>query len=162
MSEEVKEEVKEVVKEVKEEVKEIKEEIKKVDLAFSPFVTEDDKFDILVKCYKDDKDEIMVSRVDFSFDDKREDIKEIRFTFKHASQGDFNIISNQGGTIVNEDDTPDHVNLNKLEFARLLVLIRDWNLPQELSNVNIVNLNPKIIKSVIYGLREKISLEGIL
>jgi len=160
------EEVKEIKKEVKEEAEEVKEEVKevinKVDLGFSPFVTENDRFDIFVKCYKEKNDEIIVKNVDIGFDDERKDIKEIKFTFKHASQGDFNIISSQAGLVVNEDDKADNVSLNKLEFARLLVLIRDWNLPYELNNSNIIGLNPKIVKAVIYDLREKISLEGIL
>jgi len=165
MSEEVKERVEEAKEGIKETIKveteEVKEEVKE-GLGFSPFITEDDKFDVIVECYKGESGEIMVKGVDASFDKERKDIKQIKFTFKHASQGDFNVISSQGGTIINESDAPDHANLNKLEFARFLVLIREWSLPEELSNFNIINLNPKIIKSVIFTLREKINLEGIL
>jgi len=158
MSEEVKEEkVKETVKE------EIKEVVKsaKGELGFSPFIYESDTFDIIIKCYKDEKLGLLVDKVDTEFEESKLEVREITFTFKYPSQGDFNIISTQAGTIVNEDDTPNHINLNKLEFARLLVLVRKWSLPEELSNPNLVDLDPKIVKAVIYGLREKLNLNGI-
>jgi len=166
MSEKVKEEVKEpeVKEEVKEEIKEeVKEEIKdsKGDLGFSPFIHESDIFDIIIRCYKDKEKGLLVDKVDTEFEEDKQEIRGITFTFKYPSQGDFNIISTQAGAIVNEDDAPDHINLNKLEFARLLVLIRKWSLPEELSNSNLVDLDPKIVKAVIYGLREKLNLNGI-
>jgi len=153
--------------EAKEEKEEAKEEEKEEadnaeeQLGFSPFVKEDDRFDIKVCCYNDDELGLLVKGVDTEFDEEKEDTQEIKFTFKHVSQGDFNVISAQSGSFINDDDAPEHVNLNKLEFARFLVLVREWSLPEKLSNENIVDLNPKITKSVIYQLREEISLDGI-
>jgi len=130
-------------------------------LGFSPFIKETDRFDIKVRCYSDEKEGLFVDKVDPVFNEDREDIKEIKFVFKYPSQGDFNVISSQSGSFINDDDTPDHNSLNKLEFARFLVLVWEWSLSEELSNVNILNLDPKIVKAAVYGLREKLSLDGI-
>ena len=160
MSEEVKEKVKETVKEEIKEVVKVKEDAESV-LGFSPFIGEDDRFDIKVRCYKDKERGLLVDGIDTAFDKDSKDVKDIIFTFKYPSQGDLNIISSQAGSYINTDDSPEQVNLNKLEFARLLVLIRAWSLPEDLTNVRIIDTDPKIIKSVIYLLRDKISLDGI-
>lgn len=130
---------------------------------FSIFVSDSDTFDIEIKCYRDN-DELKVEGVDTEYDvDKK--AKAIKVTFKRPSQGDLTLINTQAGRwtssqIVDSDET--YKNLMSLEFARIIVLIREWNLSEALTVDVLATLDPKIVKSMIYKVREKISMDGII
>jgi len=169
MSEEKKEEVVEVVKQVDKEVKEVKvqlekdqpEKEKEIKEIISPFVTEDDLFNITVQYYRDGK-KMVVQNVDDDFN-KTKDCASIELKIKYPSQGDCDIISEQGK--VNSDITLDQLNIRefmKLEFVRFLCLVRKWSLDLELNNTNIMTLHPSIIRAILYDVREELGMDGIL
>lgn len=123
------------------------------------FITEKDTFDVRVRFYKKDGS-LVVEGVDDSFDDKQH-LNEFTMTFKHPDQGDSAKILSQAnklGTGMENIDVRDLVNL---EFSRMMCLIRKWSLEKELSNKNILNMHPKIIKCVVVGLRNKLGMDGI-
>lgn len=127
--------------------------------SFSVFVTEDDTIDIIVSCYKKDG-HLMVKNVDNEYDEK-EVQKNILVTFKRPSQSDALLISRQASL----DTVSEEVaigNLTIMEYARIMVLIRKWDLAESINSDNLAKLDPKIIKAMIYELRDKIALEGII
>jgi len=127
--------------------------------SFSVFVTEDDTVNIVVSCYKKDGN-LMVKNVDNEYDEK-ETPKNISVIFKRPSQSDALLISRQASI----DTVSEEVaisNLTIMEYARIMVLIRKWDLAEVINSDNLAKLDPKIIKAMIYGLRDKIALEGII
>lgn len=131
-------------------------------LDFSPFVTEDDRFDIFVACYKDERGVLLVDRVDEDFKEDDPRVRKIKFVFKNPNQGDCNVVTTQAKMVMNEDEKPNIADLTNLEWARLMVLIRSWSLVEELNNANLIKLSPKVIRSVVFAIRDEIGLEGII
>ena len=123
------------------------------------FVTEKDTFDVNVKFYKKD-DILMVSSVDDAFDEKQIS-KEFSVSFKYPDHGDSTRIIGQTSKLSVSTENIDMRELVALEFSRLLCLIRKWSLDKELNNKNILSMHPKIIKSLVVGLRNKIGMDGI-
>jgi hypothetical protein len=123
------------------------------------FITEKDTFDIRVRFYKKDYS-LVVEGVDDSFDEKHLH-NEFSITFKHPDQGDSAKILSQANKLGTGTENIDVRDLVNLEFSRMMCLIRKWSLEKELSNKNILNMHPKIIKAVIVGLRNKLGMDGI-
>jgi hypothetical protein len=125
------------------------------------FVTEADVFDIGVKYYKKDG-VVMVKDLDEAFDDK-ERYKEFSATFKYPDQSDVASIAVYAGKIKTDmsNGNIDVRDILNLEFGRLLTLIRKWTLKKEINNTNILAIHPKVIKSMIIKIREKIGMDGI-
>ena len=145
-----------------------KDEVKKEKVKLSKFsdifITEKDTFDVVVKYYKDE-DTLMVSEVDDAFDSDKECF-EFSATFKYPDQGDATTISAQAssfsGRINGSLDNLDIREFMGLEFGRLVTLIRKWDVDKDLNNQNIMNLHPKIVKSLIAQVRSKIGMDGII
>jgi len=172
--EKVVEDVKQIDKEVKEEKekievkeeKEVKDQPEKdkekvIKEIISPFVTEDDLFNVTVQYYRDGK-KMVVQNVDDDFN-KTKDCAFIELKIKYPSQGDCDIIAEQGK--VNSDIVLDQLNIRefmKLEFVRFLCLVRKWSLDLELNNTNIMTLHPSIIRAILYDVREELAMDGIL
>jgi hypothetical protein len=125
------------------------------------FVTEKDIFDIFVEYYKKDGN-LYVEGVDENFD-KTFKTKKLSMTFKYPNQGDIGLIniqahntkSSMGGDMSVRD-------FLALEFHRFNVLIRKWSLNKEINNSNVLSVHPKIIKSFLSQIREKIGMDGII
>jgi len=146
-------EIKAIAKEV---IEEANKKIEKKETKFSPFVSENDRFKIETKYYVENEI-TMVYGVDDKFDDKKE-CDTITVFIKRPSQADSSIISSN----MKNRGEMDVFDLMQAEVTRLLVLIRDWSLKETLSNEAILNLNPKIVKSILTQIREKIGVEGII
>lgn len=167
MVEDVKKE--EVKKEVKQEVKQQekknpetpKEEVNKGFDYSDIFIGENDTFDVGVSYYKDKEGILKVKHIDEDFDTKM-DCKNFKVTFKYPNQGDVATISAHASTLkinLEELDVRDFLNL---EFSRMTCLIRKWTMTTEISQRSIMQLNPKIVKGILFGIREKIGMDGIL
>ena len=160
VKDEVKPEVKDEIKpEVKDEVE--PEELPKITLKSSIFITEDDVFDISVRCHNDDKGRVLVEGQDEEFDPENEAIDEIKMVFKYPSQGDSELILRTKKIFDPSEDT-DLRSFMALEFARIIILIRDWNLEEEVNRDNIFSLSTKIVKSVTEAVREELGTEAII
>jgi len=156
MSDQPKEVVKEVVKETAKEV--VKEVVKNEEDCL--FVTENDKFDIVVK-YNDNGDgKIIVENVDESFIES-DKTKKLTVTLKYPSQGDSDAISRAitKGKNMTDYDIKDFLGL---EVVRFMVLARGWSIKKDLNTENIMLLNPRIIKAMVLNVREKIGMDGII
>ena len=147
-----KEEVKE---EVEEEVKE-----KTIDEFSDIFVTESDTFDVSVKYYRDENS-IIVEDVDDVYDPKRE-CKEFIATFKYPNQGDYALINGNFKGLSDNESEFDVRDFMRLEFSRMICLIRKWSLKKELNNKNMMDLHPKIVKALATKVRDKIGMDGIV
>lgn len=125
------------------------------------FISENDLFDVEVKYNVVDKT-ILVKGIDEKYSDK--DSEQIVFTFKYPNHGDCNLISSLARTRgVNGNPSEATVrDYRELESIRMAVLIRKWSLKKDLTDINISNLNPKIILSLLDGVRNKIGIMGIL
>jgi len=148
--------------EVKAEVPEAKTSEKEIKLSkFSDiFITEKDTFDIVVKYYK--KDGVLyVKEVDDEFDDKEPCI-DFSITFKYPDQGDTARITTGANRISADIENIDVRDLINLEFSRVLCLIRKWVLDKKLTNENILQLHPKIIKAIVVQIRDLIGMDGII
>ena len=128
----------------------------------SIFVTEDDLFDVVIRYYFDDIDNLIIDGIDDVFDNNRTDIQEDTFTFKRASQGDTSLISSRMGEGPSDSEEFAWKRFLEMEFIRVLVLIRKWTLPKPLDNENVLALHPQIVKGVINGVREKIGTDGLI
>ena len=126
------------------------------------FITENSTFDISV-IFQKDENKILVENVDASFDEKNiVDSKSINITFKYPSQGDITEIANSPiRSSVKGLETLSVSDFTLLETARMLCLIRKWSIKKPINNQSIMELNPKIVKAIIYKIREKIGNEGI-
>ncbi len=138
------------------EVKEIVVE-KKIDYS-DIFVTENDTFEVSVKYYKENG-RIYVETVDDKF--SSEDFKTLTVTIKYPDQSDSMIILSS---------IPSSKNIEKmeigdflsLEFSRLMILIRKWNLDKKITKDTILNVNPKIIKGLLNKIRDHLGAEGLV
>ena len=123
------------------------------------FVTENNRFDISVK-FNDDNGDIIVERVDdkFTITDKTQ---ELIVTIKYPSQGDYDLIGQSfgKGLMGKEFDVKDFI---ALEIVRLFTLIRKWSMKKTLNQESLLQLKPKIVKSILAGVRDKIGMDGIL
>lgn len=145
----------------KEEQKPSKEESKeKLDASYFSdiFITEDDRFDVTVKYYRDGP--VIVVDTDDDFD-KTKECKELTVTFKNPSQGDAEMIDITGGG-KNIDTGLNVREVLKLELARVLVLIRGWSINKPISNESVMGLHPRMIKALTIKLRDIIGMDGII
>jgi hypothetical protein len=148
-------------KEVVEKVEAKKEP--QTNLAVSPFVTEEDLFDVKVDYYREGK-KMVVQGVDDDYD-KKKAVASVEFKVKYPSQGDCDIIAEQGRVQLENSGVPDQINIRefmKLEFVRFLCLVREWNLDKEINNTNIMSLHPSIIRAALLRIREELATEGIV
>lgn len=134
----------------------------KVDDDFSDiFITEKDVFDISVEYYKKDEN-LYVEGIDENFD-KNSKTKKLSITFKYPNQGDIGLINIQSHNTKSSMDGDMSVrDFLALEFHRFNVLIRKWSLNKEINNSNVLSVHPKIIKSFLSKIREKIGMDGII
>jgi len=123
------------------------------------FITENDRFDVKIK-YNEQGAKLLVEDIDDDFV-STDATKEIIMTFKYPSQGDYDLISRAYGKamLTKEFDIKDFMNL---ELTRMLTLIRKWSLKKPLATDNILQLQPKIVKAAIVGIRKEIKMEGIV
>lgn len=124
------------------------------------FVTESDTFKVKVRYYKNDAD-ILVDGVDDDFDPKQS-CKEFSVVFKYPDQGDSKKITAQVTKMGNSLEELDVRAFMNLEFARVLCLIRSWDIGHDLITSNIFKLNPKIVKSMTDQVRERLGMSGII
>jgi hypothetical protein len=154
-----------IVEEVKtgqEVVVEAKSEEPKIKLSkFADiFITENDTFDVTVRYYKRDG-VLIVSEIDDSFD-VTVPHEQFTATIKYPDQGDYTKISRQiksGGAGLEQLDIVDFM---ALEFARLVCLIRSWTIDKNLTNENIMAMSPKIVKSMLVQVTNKLGTDGII
>jgi len=121
----------------------------------SPFVEDDERFEIQIKYYKE-KDDLFVEAVDEQFDNKKDAVSFI-VKFKYPNAGDYSLL-----TVQNTDNTDNINNILIMEIRRALILIREWSLDKELNNDNFYKLHPKIAKAMIVKIRDKIGLQGLI
>jgi len=133
-------------------------EIKKVEVGDSPFVTDEDVFDIAIEYYKEDK-KIMAEGSD-KFDDKKAKSR-IVFTMRYPSQADCESIMQQSRTMVDFSKDMDVQSLLRMESVRFLTLIKSWSVDKELNNENIMALHPDIIRHALVKIREEIGVHGL-
>lgn len=142
---------------------EVKEDSVKVNSTNSPFISDDDVFDIRVEYYKENK-RIFVKGVSDLFDDKKNN-SIISFKVKYPSQADCEMISASSrgeGNLVQEGEV-DVRNFFKMELARFLTLVRSWNeVSRELNNKNVMDLHPDIIRAALLKVRDELGTTGII
>lgn len=140
------------------------DEIKKVETKIDiekdgVFVTENNVFDISIKYYNQDG-KMFIKNVDDDFDDAIENFKTINMTFKYPSQGDCMAIER---VLPSSDNASDNLKtFLRMEYSRLVILIRKWSLSDKIEESQILQLHPKIVKSVFFEIRNKIGLDGLL
>ena len=84
-----------------------KPEEKKEKKKSSIFITEEDRFDIKVRFYREgDSKTLFVEDVDDEFDPKKEDVEEFTMTFKYPSQRDYALIKGSSNIVTQLDDLP--------------------------------------------------------
>lgn len=127
------------------------------ELKDSPFVTDDDTFDIKVEYYKDKK--IIVEGSD-DFDNTKEK-SSIVFTIRYPSQADCDAIIQKSRMIVDFSKELDVQSLLRTESIRFMTLIKSWDVDKELNNENIMSLHPDIIRRALIKIREEISVQGL-
>lgn len=153
-----------MTEENKTDVKDIKgvvAEVKSV-VEDSPFIADDDLFEIVVEYYKDNK-KIVVKDVAETFDENRPR-STITFKIKYPSQADCETMfvkGREGGNFMQDGE----INLRSfyyMETMRLLSLVRSWSDPRELNNKSVLDLQPDIIKAVLSKIRDEIGTTGII
>lgn len=124
------------------------------------FVTEKDTFDISVAYYKvDGKLFVEVVDSDFEMDKKT---NSATLTFKYPSQGDTTVIANHVFSKgIKTGENLDILEFNRLELARMACLLRKWDVDKPITNDNVMNLHPKVVKAILAKIRDVISTEGI-
>lgn len=128
----------------------------------SPFITEDDIFDVSVKFYREGQT-IKVEGVDEDFDSKN-DAEVIRCSFKYVSEGDAVSIAamiNSYNIHKSFDDMTIH-DYSCYELVRFMVLLRKWSLDEEISNESIFKLHPRIVKALCRGITNVIATDGLV
>lgn len=130
--------------------------------ASSPFISDDDMFDVKVEYYKENK-KIFVKGTSDDFDDKKSSTV-ISFKVKYPSQADCEMISARTDNKVNlvQEGEVDIRSFYKMELNRFLILVRSWSELRELNNKNVMDLHPDIIRAVITNIREEIGTTGII
>lgn len=125
----------------------------------SIFITEDDRFEIRFK-YLPSLKNMWVEGLDEDSGNLG-DLSEFIASFKYPSQGDYKaIVSNKKEKTQQESVTMEE--LGSLELARIVVLIRSWNLPAPVTFENILKLPTKIVKGMILKIRYAIGFDGII
>ncbi len=124
----------------------------------SPFVTDEDTFDVKINYYKDNK-KIVVEGTD-GFDDKKEK-SSIVFTIRYPSQADCELIMQRADSISRPGKELDVSTLLKMEAIRFMILVKAWNIDKELNNDNIMDLHPDIVRRTLIKIREEITTNGI-
>lgn len=124
------------------------------------FVTEKDIFDVSVAYYKENG-KLFAEIVDSDFDMDKKTNSAI-LTFKYPSQGDTTVIANHVFSKgIKTGENLDILEFNRLELARMACLLRKWNVDKPITNENVMNLHPKIVKAILAKIRDVISTEGI-
>jgi hypothetical protein len=123
------------------------------------FVTENDTFDVTIKYYKKDGKIYTDSGTDeqFSFDEK---CKDLTVTLKYPDQADSVIISSSIPSAKNLDKI-EIGDFLSLELSRLIVLIRKWSIDKKITKETILGINPKIVKGLLFRIRETLGTEGL-
>lgn len=123
------------------------------------FVTEKDTFDVTIKYYKKDGKIYTDSGTDdtFSFD---ENYKDLTVTLKYPDQADSVVISSSIPSAKNLDKI-EIGDFLSLELSRLIVLIRKWSIDKKVTKEAILSLNPKIVKGLLFRIRETLGMEGL-
>jgi hypothetical protein len=127
----------------------------------SPFVSEDDFFEVSVNYYRENK-KCIVEGIADTFDKSKEKSM-LTVKIKYPSHGDCELIAEQTKNIIISNNAVD-VNVRdffKAELIRLLTLIRGWNSETKMNNDNIMNLNPDIIHAILMKIRSEIGTNGI-
>jgi len=153
--------IKEVPNEEKKEEEKATQEPEGKKRKVLPFVTESDVFEVLVRYYRENHS-FYIEGVDDDFKEEVEDVQEIICTLKYPNQGDITLINAQASNFSVEAENFDLRDLAHLEFIRFLVLVRKWNLDETLNNAAVIQLHPKIIKTICMKIREEIGLEAII
>jgi hypothetical protein len=122
------------------------------------FIDEKEQFLVTVKYYNDEKNELFVERVDDNFDKEKKDIKSFDVSFKYPSHGDYEAILNS--PVYKSVENLRMPEIIQLELLRMGILLRSWTLNKRINQI--VQLKPKIVKGIMLGVREKISMDGIL
>ena len=135
-----------------------KEEVKAV-IKSDIFVTEDDTFEVNIKYYNKDG-KLFVKTIDEDFDDTFNPAKSLNITLKYPSQGDCIVIERSIAS--NDNATENLKTFLRMEYHRFLVLARKWSLLEKFDEPNIIKLQPKIVKGILHGIREKINLDGLV
>jgi hypothetical protein len=119
------------------------------------FITEENTFDVVVKYHKDGN-KLLVEKIDDNYNE--ENSSSITVTFKYPSQGDVTAIASHPlrDSVKGLDNTLDITGFYLLESARMLCLIRKWSIDKPIDHKSIMELNPKIVKAIISGIREAI------
>ena len=124
----------------------------------SPFITEEDVFEIVVKYYKVDG-KIMVADIDVDYDSTK-DQSEVKMVIKYPDQGDCDYV--KGTLNLGEDDGINLRDVARMELVRLMRLMRKWNLDCDLIEENILRLEPKIAKSLTNKIAGRLGYTGVL
>jgi hypothetical protein len=134
--------------------------VKEVEKDYSDiFVTEKDTFDVTIKYYKKDGKIYTDSGTDevFSVDEK---YKDLTVTLKYPDQADSVIISSSIPSAKNIDKI-EMADFLSLELSRLIVLIRKWSIDKKITKEAILSLNPKIVKGLLFKIRDVLGMEGL-
>lgn len=123
------------------------------------FITEDNTLELTVK-YNQKGNGLSVEKIDDDFVESSE-TKKITVTVKYPSQGDYDVIAGAFNRRPNESKDLEVKDILRMEFCRLMVLIRKWSLPRSCTPDNLMQLHPRIIKAIIIELREKMGMDGI-
>jgi hypothetical protein len=128
----------------------------------SLFLTADDGFSVKVT-YQNIDGKILVKGVDSDYgkSGKEEDFS---IECRYPSQNDADMISSRARMLsVNQADPAASIRvIQDLENFRLSVLMKSWTLEEDCSDENLGQLPPVIIKGIVYEIREKIGMDGIV
>ena len=131
----------------------------------SPFVSEDDVFEVKVRYYKNGR-RVFVEEVDEDFKEFDPNIQTISIVIKYPSQGDTIDINAQSKRYATESSTNNQINAVsdylQMEVVRFLHLARKWDIEKDLNNGNVLSLNPKIVKGILAKIRNEIGTDGII
>jgi hypothetical protein len=146
-------------------MEEKKEELKAVEQSntssqISPFIDDNDTFDIVIKYYKDGK-KFFVENITDDFDIAKS-CNSIVITVRYPSMADCSSINSRVHILFPNRENWDVRELVQLELVRLMVLIKKWDLKEELSNDSLLKLSPDIIKSIHAQIQKEIGMTGII
>jgi hypothetical protein len=119
------------------------------------FITESDRFDILMKYYIEENEPI-ISGFDDDYDDAKE-AQEFTITFKRPSQRDVELI--MATKAIEDFNEATLVDFIEVENIRMMTLIRSWSLDRPLEDLS--NIHPKIVKAIRTKISEQIGGNGI-
>lgn len=124
------------------------------------FISENDTFDIFIKYYKKDG-KIIVEGVDDDFSSS-EPCKSFIVTLKQPDQFDCARIASSSPRVNPDLEKFDVREFLAMEMSRFLVIVRKWSLgSKKLDNDAIMNMHPKIIKGILFKIRNQIGMDGI-